>query len=606
MHGLFGWMGLPKDPLESRALLQAMVGQPLSAEHPVPFLAAWSKDGRVDHYTSPSVTVACVGPMQWQGERFGHGVRVKGNAHAIAEAYRAHGPEFLAYLHGTFSVAVLDHERNSVLLAIDRAGIERLCYAVTSEGIVFAPTAEAVLRHPKVTAQLDRQGIYLYLYFHMVPGPGSIFEGIHKLLPGQFVVFRDGKLQKAFYWRLEYQEENQTPIDALATEFRGVLDRSVGRALDGADKVGCFLSGGTDSSTLTGVLREHLKAPVRTFSIGFNAPGFDESFYSDLVAKRFQTDHHPYYVTATDVADAVPKVAAAYDEPFGNASAVPAYYCARLARENGVSTLIAGDGGDEIFGGNARYATQRIFELYYRIPKTLRESLVEPLLLRPGFGRLPLLRKLYRYAEQARIPLPERLETYNFLYITPLEEVLHPDLLGAIDREAPNRLLREVYFRAEANTALNRMLHLDLKITLADNDLPKVSRMCELAGVNVRYPLLDDEMLEFSGRVPPNLKVKRRQLRYFFKYAVRDLLPREVLTKTKHGFGLPFGLWIRDDARLHELARESLNRLLGRGLVNPTYVDGLWERHRSEHATYYGDMIWVLMMLEQWFEAHGL
>ncbi|MGF1616072.1 MAG: asparagine synthetase B family protein [Gammaproteobacteria bacterium] len=606
MRGVYGWCGAPKSPLEGRALLQTMVGQALGADHPVPFLAAWAGGGHADLYTNPSLTVACAGQVHWQAEGFGSLARAKGSAYAIAEGYRAHGSEFLQHLHGAFSVAVLDPDRESVVLAIDRAGIERLCYAVTPEGIVFAPAAEAVVRHPGVAPRLDRQSLYHYLYFHVVPAPGSVFEGVHKLLPGQVVVFRHGRVQTAFYWRLEYQEENLASIDELGREFRGLLDRCVERALEGVDAVGCFLSGGTDSSTLVGVLQGQRTAAVPTFSIGFEAPGFDESFYSELVAKHFQTDHHHYYVTAKDVVEAVPKVAAAYDEPFGNASAVPAYYCARLAREGGISTLLAGDGGDELFGGNERYATQKLFELYARVPKLLRQGILEPLLLQPAVvRRLPLLRKVPRYIEQALIPLPERLQTYNLLHMTPLDEVLHPDLLGAIDSEEPQRLLREVYGRAQAQTALNRMLHLDLKITLADNDLPKVSRMGELAGVHVRYPLLDDEMVAFSGGVPSRLKVKGQRLRYFFKYALRDLLPREVLTKTKHGFGLPFGLWMRDDARLHELARDSLNQLLGRGWVNPRYVDMLWQRHGAEHATYYGDMIWVLMMLEQWLESHG-
>ena len=606
MCGVYGWSGAPKAPLEGRALLQKMVGQPLGADHAVPFLAAWSRDGGVDYYTSPSITVACVGPAHWQGGRFEQLARSQGNAYALAEAYRAYGSGCLAYLHGVFSIAVLDHDQSSALLAIDRAGIERLCYAVTPEGLVFAPAAEAVLRHPAVTTELDPQGIYHYLYFHVVPAPGTLFKSIHKLLPGQVLVFRQGQAQTAFYWRLEYQEQNHTAIDTLAKEFQTVLERCVVRAVAGAGRIGCFLSGGTDSSTLTGVLGDHLTEAVSTFSIGFDAPGFDESFYSKLVAKHFQTDHHHYFVTPSDVAEAVPQVATAYDEPFGNASAVPVYYCARLAKESGVSTLIAGDGGDEIFGGNARYATQKLFEWYHHVPKSLRKGLLEPLVLhRPAVQRLPLLRKVHRYVEQALIPLPERLESYNFLHMTPLEAVLHPDLLRAVDREEPARLLREVYFRAQADTALNRMLHLDLKLTLADNDLPKVTRMCELAGVNVRYPLLDDDLVEFSGRVSPKLKVKGQRLRYFFKYAVRDRLPRAVLTKTKHGFGLPFGLWMRDDARLHDLAQGSVNRLRGRGLVNPGYLDWLWQRHGSEHAAYYGDMIWVLLMLEQWLENHG-
>jgi asparagine synthase (glutamine-hydrolysing) len=296
-------------------------------------------------------------------------------------------------------------------------------------------------------------------------------------------------------------------------------------------------------------------------------------------------------------------VARADDEPFGNASAVPTYCCARLARADGIHVMLAGDGGDEIFGGNTRYAKQTLFEAYRLVPGPLRAGFVEPLLGIPGLSRVPGVRKALSYVRQARVPLPDRLESYNFLVRERLAEILDGDFLSVISPEQPFEVMREVYERTASGSAVNRMMHLDLKQTLADNDLRKVTRMCSLAGIDVRYPLLDEEMVAFSGLVPSSQKVRGTRLRPFFKAALADLLPPEIIAKQKHGFGLPFGLWLRAHRGLRELAYDSLSDLGKRGFLRSSYIDGLLSRHATQDASYFGVMIWVLMMLEQWLQA---
>jgi asparagine synthase (glutamine-hydrolysing) len=329
--------------------------------------------------------------------------------------------------------------------------------------------------------------------------------------------------------------------------------------------------------------------------------------YARITARHFAADAHEYYVTPQDVVDAIPLIAQAYDEPFGNSSAVPTYFCARMARADGVRVMLAGDGGDEIFGGNARYARQKVFESYWFIPGPLRSALIEPLTLGlPGGDRIPLLRKLRSFIRQASVPLPDRLESYNFLNRLPLAEVLEPGFLEKVDAMQPLDLLREVYQRTASPSPVNRMMHLDLKFTLADNDLRKVSRMCELAGVEVRYPLLDEALVEFSGQIPASLKVRGLTLRYFFKQALRDFLPPETIAKTKHGFGLPFGLWLRDHKPLADLAHECLGAFQRRGIVRPSYIRELQQQHETSHATYFGVMIWVIIALERWLAARKL
>jgi asparagine synthase (glutamine-hydrolysing) len=214
------------------------------------------------------------------------------------------------------------------------------------------------------------------------------------------------------------------------------------------------------------------------------------------------------------------------------------------------------------------------------------------------------MRKLRSYVEQARIPLPDRLESYNFLCRTDLASMLEPEFLASVCTDHPSALMREVYERTESRSPLNRMMHLDLKQTLADNDLRKVNAMCRLAGIDVRYPMLDDELVALSGMVPPSGKVKGTRLRPFFKESLQDLLPAEVIAKTKHGFGLPFGVWMLGHPPLYELAGDSLAAFRSRGYLRLSYLDRLLEQQRrSGHPSYYGVMVWVITMLEQWLRS---
>jgi asparagine synthase (glutamine-hydrolysing) len=531
-----------------------------------------------------------------------------GEAHTPAEnllrLWRQHGKDAPKHVHGNFSLAILDLADRSAFLALDRIGAEKLAYAATSEGLVFASQADMVASHPAVGKELDPQGLFNFIYFFQVPAPGSVFKGVAKLLPAQWMQWRKGQVSTGFYWALAYQDEARADFAAQSTRFRTLLRQCVERAW-GGDHVAAFLSGGTDSSTVSGVLKE-VSGQGRTYSIGFDAGGFDEMEYARIAARRFGLDAREYYLQQADVLEAIPVIARHYDEPFANESAVPTYFCARLAAADGYRVMLAGDGGDEIFGGNERYAKQKVFERYHLLPRPLRKGLIEPLAHLPGLDVLPLVRKVQSYIRQANIPLPERMESYNFIYRQPLGEMFAPDFLASVDPGQPAAWLKEVYDRTDSESFINRMLHLDLKFTLADNDLRKVGGMTEAAGIEVRYPLLDDAMVDFSGEIPPDWKVRGQYLRWFFKKALTGFLPDEIINKSKHGFGLPFGLWAKDYPPLRERVEARFAAFKARGILQPAYVDQIRREHLSGHATYFGRMVWQILILEEWLKARGL
>jgi asparagine synthase (glutamine-hydrolysing) len=492
----------------------------------------------------------------------------------------------------------MDLAKGRLGLASDRFNTNGFCYAQEGSRLSFADRANAV---PALNRELDKQAIFDYLYFHVIPAPGTIFENILRLEPGSRLVADRRHVDASPWWRAHFEEPADADFEACASNFRQLIKNAVERDLDGS-RVGAFLSGGTDSSTVVGMLSQS-GSPVTAYSIGFEAEGYDEMEFARIAAKHFGVKHQPYYITSDDLANHIPAVAASYDQPFGNSSVLPAYMCAKLAHDDGLTRMFAGDGGDELFGGNSRYAKQRIFGLYEKVPGLIKGALLEPALMQTPLGKLPLMRKAASYIEQARTPLPDRTAKYNLIYHLGIDNVFPSSFLSGIDPEAPLKLQRRVWQDVNAHALVNRMLGFDWRFTLADNDLPKVIGATRLAGVDAVFPLLDDDLLDFSLKLPPEYKLKGMQLRWFFKEALHGFLPQEIITKKKQGFGLPFGHWVLKHQGLLKLARESLAVLTEKNILRKDFVDELFTTHLPAFPGYYGEMVWISMMLGQWLHA---
>ena len=525
-----------------------------------------------------------------------------GHAAAWRHAVQAgRGAETAAAASGAFAVGVR-YDDGDVFLAVDRFAIHTLCYRIVDGRMHFAERADALA---DATTPLDPQAIYDYLYHHVIPAPRTIFAGVHRVPAGHCVHFRDGKTSVAPYWTPRFTEPARPDFDALRDEFRTLLKAAVARQLNGG-KPACFLSGGTDSSTVAGMIGLAAGRPAATYSIGFEAEGYDEMAYARIAARHFGTEHHEYYVTPDDLIASMAAVASSYDQPFGNSSVLPAYYCARMARADGVSRLLAGDGGDELFGGNVRYAKQRVFGRYRHVPAWLRRGVLEPVVGSGAFARVPLLKKGASYVEQARVPLPDRMQMYNLLHRLGADRILTPAFMERIDLQAQATSQRDVWRRSgDATGDVNRMLAFDWRYTLAECDLPKVSGSAAHAGIQVGFPLLDTALVDFSLRLPADYKLKGLTLRWFFKEALRGFLPDETLAKRKQGFGLPFGTWAVRHAGLKTLAVDAVHGLADRGIVNKAFVDELLTTHLQAHPGYYGELVWILTMLELWLRAQG-
>ncbi|HKW94414.1 MAG TPA: asparagine synthase-related protein [Methylomirabilota bacterium] len=525
----------------------------------------------------------------------------------LSRLYAQEGPSFVTRLQGAFAIALWDRAEQSLLLAVDHFGLRRMHYATVGARVVFASRLAAVVAAAGVGHSLDLASIYDYLNYRFVPSPETPYSGVRRLPPGHLLRARRGHVVVRAFWDMRYPEERHREDRAAGAAYRltynGVRDSLRGLTTTGT---GAFLSGGTDSSAVVGLMARITGERVNAFSIGFHEDSYDELRFADITARHFNAHHYTRIVTADAALDALPGLVGGYDEPLGNNSVIGTLFCAELAREHGLTHLLAGDGGDEIFGGNERYRTDRVFGLYSSIPPLLRHRVLEPVLFGLPDGMPGVLGRAQKYVRRAKIPNPARFFSYEFFVAQHAAQLLHPDFVHAVRADGPWRLLDEHYARVETTSELNRLLYLDLKLAVGDNDLLKVVRTAELAGINVRFPLLSVPLVEFTGTLPAHFKVRGLEKRFLFKRAFRGLLAPETLAKRKQGFGVPTATWFKTHPGFRALVHDTLlsARTVQRGYFQPEALKGLLELHDSEKSAYYGDILWAVLMLELWQRRH--
>lgn len=526
-------------------------------------------------------------------------------AESLAVLYQAHGLSFVRFLEGNFSFAIWDAQNRRLILGVDRFCGKNLYWSQEGNALLFASRAGAVKEARTSECAVNEAALMQFLILSVVPAPLSIYRGIERLQPGHMLVFEQGEVRQQCYWDLAYPETQGKNEEYWAEQVREGIRAAVGRTQSGClpQRTGAYLSGGTDSSSVVAFMSErHPK--VNTFSIAFAESRYSEIEYARTTAAAFNTQHHEKFITAEDAERAISKIISYYDEPFANSSAVGGYYCALMAREAGMTTLLAGDGGDEIFAGNERYATDKRFQIYHMVPRWLRSGLIEPITnLLPNEGTVSLPK---RYIRRANIPNPRRVISYGVFLSNPPEEIFEGEFLHSFPPAEWLSIAERHHQTGNPRSELNRMMYTDVKITLGDNDLRKVAGTAELAGMAVRYPFLDRQLVELAASIPSKLKMKGFTKRYIFKKAMGSILPEKVLHKTKHGFGVPLSLWLLQNSRLSEMTADLLNdsKTRQRGYFRPAFIDKLLHLHRSDHTAYYGEIIWYLLVLELWHRQH--
>ncbi|MBA8883552.1 asparagine synthetase B family protein [Dokdonella fugitiva] len=557
-------------------------------------------DGDVRIATRGAVRRGEAGGVHW----FALADLVEGRCADGVAALDGDGPH--ARWRGRFVQVVWSAEGRRVAALTDHFSTLPLYVLEQGGTVLLASDLRLVLASPLCAREVDPLAIYHYLNFAYVPAPLTICAGVQHVTPGTRYAWDGRRGASTRYWLPEYAEDLRGSDEALARDLRAQIVASVHdyRPAD-TRSWGCFLSGGTDSSSIVSILAsERPEARVRSFSIGFAEEGYDELAYAELVARTVGAEPYTARVSRGDALALLERVVGAWDQPFGDASAVPTLACAALAATQSVDTLLAGDGGDEIYGGNERYAKDQVMEAFHRLPASLKA-------LARGIGRLAgrssshFLNRIDNFTRRASLPNPDRFYTDDSFGSDDYDELLTPAFRARVPRDASLEFMREVYALGGHAGPLHRIMRLDLGMAIAQNDLYKVHGACRAHGISARYPYLDPRLVAWTGRLPPDCKVRGTAKRYLFKQAMAGILPEDVLKKKKQGFGLPVAVWLRSDAPFQQFVREVLfdARTLARGVFERAFV----ERLLAEHARGSWDHsrgIWQLVVLELWLRRH--
>lgn len=533
-------------------------------------------------------------------EGTGHRFHTHSDTEVIVHLYEDHGLGFVEHLNGMFALALWDARQRQLVLARDRLGEKPLVYRVEPGRLLFASELKSLLEIPGVPRAMDPQALDAYLTYQYVPHPLSIFRGFAKLPPGHLAVYRDERLEVRPYWQPDFQREESRSLAEYAAELRELLTSAVQLRLESEVPLGAFLSGGTDSTIVVGLMQRLCSEPVRTFSIGFPVPEYDETRYARLAAERFKTDHCEFRVEP-DAVQILPRLVWHYDEPFADSSAIPTWYVAELTRQH-VTVALTGDGGDELFAGYPRYRAVWLGEKVDRLPRMVRRALSSRWWQRlPGAKRQKsVVRRLRRFSEAlAQPPLRRYLEWIAIFRESQRAALYSEDFLGVLPDADPLEFLASAAARSSQRDPVSSICLTDLLTYLPGDLMTKVDIAAMAHGLETRPPLLDHRVVELAARMPLRHKFRWGQGKGVLRQAFADLLPGPIRRRSKMGFGVPLDHWFRGP--LADLARQVLldRRTLGRGLFRPEAVTALVESHvagRADHSY----RLWALLVLEMW------
>lgn len=527
-----------------------------------------------------------------------HVFRSETDTETILHLHDEEGRGLVDRLQGMFAFALWDQRRQSLLIARDRLGKKPLFYYADDRTLVFGSEAKAILQDPDVAAAVDPEALHHYLTFGDVPAPMSAFAGIRKLPPGHTLTWCDGALRIRRYWRLTFRPQRRESEQQLAGELSALLEDAVRVRLVSDVPLGALLSGGLDSSTVVALMRRVSSGRVRTFSIGFEHPEYDELAFARQVARRFDTEHEEL-VVRPDAASMLPRLVWHYNEPFADSSAVPSFLVSELARRS-VTVALSGDGGDESFLGYDRYRAMRLAANLDRVPAGMRRGIGAGARWLPHAGRRSFAGRARRFLEGVALDPRRRYTQWMTLFDESEKETLYtPEFAARVAGSSPQGSVLSAYERSDAPTLVEATAHVDVQQYLPDDLLVKMDIASMASSLEVRSPLLDHRVVEFAASLPLHLKLRGGVSKFLLREAVRHELPASVMTRRKMGFGVPIDHWLR-----HELKEMAYDLLLGptaraRGYFRPRAVQRYLDEHTTGTAEHH-HRIWALLMLELW------
>jgi len=542
----------------------------------------------------------------------GHSFSTRTDTEVIVHLYEEYGEKCVEKLRGMFAFGIWDNLRKRLFLARDRLGKKPLYYFRDRKRFLFGSEMKALLQDVFIPKTIDLFAIDSYLSLLYIPSPLTIFKEIRKLPPAHYMTIDYSNSANSeivmggpvAYWDLEFKPDRTLSELEWMERLDVLFKECVGVRLVSDVPLGAFLSGGVDSSAVVAYMVELLKDPVITNAIGFRERAFNELEYAGVVAERFSTHHHEYFVNP-DAVGILEKLVWHLDEPFADASAIPTYYVSQVARKN-VTVAVSGDGGDEVFAGYVRRYSMSCLENMWReaLPKFIRQHMVGPVAkFYPKGDYLPRwMRAKYMLTNLPLSPVEAYFRDMSCYLPEEKEKLYQKDFRRSLNGYSPKDHFESFFKDSTIEDHLSRIQYMDLKTYLPEDILVKVDRMSMANSLEVRSPLLDHKFIEFAATIPSNLKLNGKISKYIFKKALENRLPKKILYRGKQGFSIPVGSWLRNELR--EYAEDILfsDKAKQRGYFDYNYVKKIWGHH-LQGLRDHSDQLWTLLMLELWHRS---
>jgi len=563
-----------------------------------------------------SVTIVCNGEIYNHAEirprllQAGHVFRTASDVEVILHLYEDHDTDCLRDVQGMFGVAIWDSRRRRLLLARDRLGIKPLYYAYVDGRLLFGSELKAIASAGMIDLHLDPVAMDLFFTLGYVPAPYAIYKEVRKLKPGHLLTLEDGRLTQEPYWTLQFEPDLRMDEEQATERFRQMFKEVVRSHLMSEVPLGAFLSGGVDSGLVVALMSEMTSTPVRTFTIGFSAGAggyLDERGYARAISSRYGTAHTEFEVEPR-LDEVLAPIVESFDEPIADDSVIPTYYISQLAKRS-VTVALSGLGGDELFAGYERHLGLGLSLKFDRVPRWLLSNV-----LAPAVGWLPERRDghytvnhVKRFARAAALSPWDRYMSYVTVTSKSLKTQLYtPDAAQALAESLPVNgagLLGGPVKPPKGSTWVTEALRFDTAFYLPDDLLALTDRLSMAHGLELRVPFVDHRLVEFCATIPEDLKLRGVTKKYLLKRVAAQYLPDDVVNHRKQGFASPMAWWMRND--LNGYLREILagDRIAKYGLLQPSAVRGLLDRHASRQESH-DKQLFAILMFQRWCERY--
>ena len=530
----------------------------------------------------------------------GHSFQTHTDTEVILALYQQLGESCLEKLNGMFAFALWDIQQKKLFIARDRIGKKPLYYFQQDDRFAFASEIKALLTLPDIPRDIRLDAVYDFFAYQYVPDPKSIFKYIHKLPPGHYMIADAQGINIKQYWDVSFRSVSRNSEAKLTEQLLKLATDCTKIRMVSDVPLGAFLSGGIDSSAVVAMMAENSETPVITCSIGFDEKKFNETEFARLVADQYKTDHHEFTVHQ-NVKDNLEKIVRFFDEPFADPSLVPTYFVSELARQK-VTVAIAGDGGDEVFAGYEKYSIDAIENrLRNKVPSWLRKKIFPTVANLLAKSNTTLCRK----GKTLLTSLSVSPAMGFYLSNSQIDDrhwnaLIKPQVKKQLGSYHPSTLTIDAYERADGPDHLAKILYTDMKTYLPGDILVKVDRMSMANSLEVRAPLLDKEIIEFSATLPSDMKFNKGEKKYILKQALKKLLPDDILYRKKMGFSVPLADWLRDEIK--DLAEDYLfTKSNGiQSFFDMHVVQALWQQHQSSKADH-SALLWSMLMFQMWW-----